>query len=155
MRSKPCHQLRRLRSASARSQLTLSCAMLVMTQGGCLGYLGAAMVGPGNWEVDEIDVSRISEIVVGETTRDEVEAKFGIPNGRLRYPTLNPNVYSYRISRTSPAGDIVWGIKMKQEGKTLLTVMFNDDDVVFYVSGPELGAVELLEKLADPKDRVR
>jgi outer membrane protein assembly factor BamE (lipoprotein component of BamABCDE complex) len=153
MKLNPYPMSRRIGRALLLPQGIVAFVLIALTQAGCMGYLAAAIAGPGKWEVDRIDVSRISEIVVGETTREQIEAMFGVPNFTHRYSTDKhlkdyvADMYIYQISRMSYKGDIVWGLGGKSDNKRLLAVNFKADVVTLFM-GPEPGAVELLEKLS-------
>lgn len=144
----------RLGRALLLSHGTIVCILIFMSQSGCMEFIDIAKSGPNYLVDDRIDVSRISEIIVGETTREQIEAMFGVPDSTLRH--LNNELtkkmftdnYMYSISRSNPRGDSIWGARPPLYTMRLLLVRFKDD-VVISIAGPEPGAVELLKQLSD------
>ena len=116
------------------------CLFIVLPNAGCLGYLDYS-----KWKGSiDFDASRISEIVVGKTTRGQIEAMFGKPRS-----TFGRSIYMYFLTRFHAKRDIIImsGSRSTVESKRLLYVMFLDGDIVRAVSSPEPGAIEILEQL--------
>ena len=97
-------------------------------------------------------ISRISDIEVGKTTRQDIEAIFGKPSARM-----STTSYSYSISRTRATTfpGFLLPTEVNSETKRLLTVTFNENDVVTFVLGPEDGAIELLWKAKQEQSAMR
>ena len=135
---------------SARVLCTVAGVLLCLAQAGCgLGYhIASAIAGTEEWQVDDIDVSLISDIVVGDTTRSQIETMFGKPRATLENPDMDAynTTYLYRIWRVVVKRGIILFSPFDIESKTLLAIVF-DGDVVRFFEGPEPGAVELLNQV--------
>jgi len=145
----------RLGRALLLSHGTIVCILIFMSQSGCAEYISRAKsYGPSYMADDRIDVSRISEIIVGEITREQIEAMFGVPGKTLR--TSNSELlkeiytknYVYFISPYDPRADSLRGVIAVSGTKCLLYVKFKDDVVIMF-KGPVPGAVELLKQMSD------
>ena len=117
-----------------------ACLLLCLPSAGCLTIMDATF--PQAWQGDtDVNLDLIPEIVVGETTRAQIEAMFGKPKRMY----AGNDYYVYMIIRTHTATFSFSGIK--SETMTLLAVAFNSDDIVREVLGPQEGAAEVLEQL--------
>jgi len=149
------HRFSRLGRALLLSHGTIVCILIFMSQSGCgAKFISWAKLGPFYMWDDRIDVSRISEIIVGETTREQIEAMFGVPGKTLRtsnnefFKKMYTKHYIYLISPYDLRGDSLRGSRAARANKRLLAVTFKDD-VVIRFKGPEPGAVELLKQMSD------
>ena len=127
---------------------------------GCGGYIIAPFIPPSDWQGDKIDISRISEIVVGKTTREEIDTIFGMPEDVSKREGMHAALgipkddtepasenYYYSILRTKVVGDILAGVAIKPEVKTVLMVLFDDEGIVTSFTGPDPGVEEILQEM--------
>ena len=127
---------------------------------GCGGHLVAAFIPPSDWQGDKIDTSRISEIVVGKTTREEIHTIFGMPKDISNREEMHKSLgipkdnteptskyYHYGIARTKTVGDLLTGVSAKGEAKTVLMIMFDEEGIVTEFLGPDPGVEEILQQM--------